>query len=129
MKRKRKIKNIRLSFNKIAISIFSILVLLIIFYSNVFKTPHYFPLILTIHSPLNQTYDSSNVTLNVSSNLLAFEIFRSVDNESNMTECMNCTGFTRYNLIFLPGVHNIKVYARNFDNSLAYSFVLFYVKK
>jgi len=83
---------------------------------------------IAIYSPLNQTYDTENIILNISSNFLASEVFRSIDNSPNITECMNCTGFTRYSLIFPDGAHIIKAYARDFENRVVEANVAFTVQ-
>jgi hypothetical protein len=83
---------------------------------------------IAIYSPLNQTYYTKNIILNVSSNFLASEVFRSIDNSPNIMECMNCTGFTRYSLIFPDGAHIIKAYARDFENRVVEASVVFTVQ-
>jgi hypothetical protein len=67
--------------------------------------------IITIESPLNQTYHAKNIILNVSTNETALWIGNSFDNGQNVTECYNCTGYARFDLFFNNGVHTITVYA------------------
>jgi hypothetical protein len=82
-----------------------------------------------ILSPQNETYNITNVILNVSVTSLSSEIFRSIDNNPNATECNNCTGFTRYNLIFSNGTHDIKVYAENPNGVLVMDEIEFSIQK
>lgn len=85
--------------------------------------------ILTIHNPKNETYSQYNIVLNVSSSVLVSEISRSIDNSAYATECFNCTGFTRYNLVFADGEHNIKVYAKDLQGNLVSDEIEFTIKK
>jgi hypothetical protein len=83
---------------------------------------------ITITSPLNKTYHTKNIIFNVSTNFLASEIFWSMDPRFNITECMSCTGFTRYSLIFPDGAYMIKFYAINSENRVFENVVSFTVK-
>jgi hypothetical protein len=125
-KNKHRVKTNKLLSQKIMITLI-ILFLLVSMYFVSSNPPSAFQ--VKINSPQNKTYYVNNVILNVSSNFLASEIFQSIDNSPVFTECSNCTGFVRYDLIFNNGAHDIKIYAKDFHGRITLNEIQFAIQK
>jgi len=135
--KKKIIQNKRLKKRKIRKSIFLIvlvsviLILILIFKFSI--SPNTFQqkeskLNLFIQSPQNKTYYTKNVQLAVRSTEMTEWMANSIDSDSNITECGNCTSYIRYDLTFENGVHTISVYASDNEGRVAMATVTFTVK-
>lgn len=81
----------------------------------------------SILSPENKTYYTSSITLMVVASDYADQIVNSFDDVSNITECISCKSFTRSNLLYTNGVHEITVYSIK-DNQFIFKTVVFTIK-
>lgn len=72
------------------------------------------PLVLTVASPLNQTYTTRNISLSATTNHLA-NISYKLGIRDRVLVCSNCTSFNYVFIGLSNGVHDLRVFAK--DNS------------
>ena len=80
---------------------------------------------INIISPLNQSYDTSNVILHVAGSKEFAWMKNSIDGGRNITACYNCKSYEVSFLQFSKGGHAIVVYAGDHQNKIAKAIVAF----